>query len=46
MEGHHNGHGALVTACSGDAERIGLVLLGDDVPLGPDNGKVTHKVIP
>lgn len=34
MEGHQNGHEARVTACS-DAERIRLVLLGDDVPLGP-----------
>lgn len=46
MEGHQNGHGARGTACSGDAERIKLILLGDDVPLGPDNGKVAHKVIP
>lgn len=46
MEGHQNGHGAQVTACSGDAERMRLVLLGADVPSGPDNGKVTHKGIP
>lgn len=43
VEGHQNDRGAQITACSGDAERIRLVLLGDDVPLG--NGKVTHKVI-
>lgn len=43
MEGHQNGHGAQVTACSGHAERIKLFLLGDDVPLGPDNGNLPTR---